>query len=257
MRIFSVTFSSLRKMHCVPPKYFSSRWQCSSRLVQKVLSGLIFCGKQGDGTIQCAGVHIDKAQLGCHFSGDAALSRSRRTVNGDVDRFHKYLQTPLCIQNLQIFELKIICHGNAGAVRRGKGDLQIKAAGYSRPDPGSAPAKYSPSQRLDAIVLASTSLTETPPRVMIASSMGRNARTWSETALMQPPRVSRCALVSVLALVSGAMPHSRSTGRISFAGSRAWRMFPRSRLGLSARSRWMRLSSCSGVRPGFRSISSR
>ena len=82
-----------------------------------------------------------------------------------------------------------------------------------------SPAKYSPFTSFDSMVLGSISFTETPPDVIIASSMGRKAAISSVTSLMRAPRRSLSSRVTELTRLSAGIPDSLTMTGISFAGS--------------------------------------
>ena len=98
----------------------------------------------------------------------------------------------------------------AGQGAGGKGDLQVVAAGDGV-HVQHLPAKYKPLTSLDSMVWGSTSLTLTPPLVMMASSTGRRALGRQGQALNGQ---GQGLLLPVVELVAGGLlRHARLQGQ--------------------------------------------
>ena len=81
-----------------------------------------------------------------------------------------------------------------------------------------SPAKKRPLTIFDSIVLGFISLVETPPLVIIASSMGRNPDILTRKAFISSPNLRRSSFVIPFIFCSGAIPESFTATGISFAG---------------------------------------
>ena len=120
-----------------------------------------------------------------------------------------------------------------------------------------SPAKYRLWISLLRMVPGSISFTLTPPRVTMASAIGRGAFTVSGRALSVASSVSRWAAVIWLQGRTGEMPQSRGKISARLAGSSPGRTLFSCFFPASEKSRRRRASSCSRVRPGFRSMERR
>ena len=89
----------------------------------------------------------------------------------------------------------------------------------------SSPAKNRSGTRLDSMVAGSISRVETPPRVTMASSMGRGPKTAISKFFASSQRRLRWARVMEWTFCPGSMPLRRMITGISFAGNRSHRAF--------------------------------
>ena len=94
-----------------------------------------------------------------------------------------------------------------------------------------------PGTSVDSIVFGFISLTETPPLVTIASSMGRKPEIRTGNAFISLPKSLRCSFVMPLTFCSAGIPESFTATGISFAGRSFLTAFIKSRLRFSLKSR--------------------
>ena len=111
------------------------------------------------------------------------------------------------------------------------------------------------SDKFDSIVDGFTSLTLTPPFVMIASLKSRSPFNVNGKALISRTNFSRSSFVISFTFLSGSIPDNPIMTGIIFAGKSFPMEFLNCLFFASSKSFNTRLSNCSSVNAGFKSIS--